>query len=119
MSAFFTIGSFTFNIFAIVISVVVICLLLAFYNAHRANKINWVDLVSRDGTTLSLSKVLQLAGAVISSWIMIKLTLQDSLTAELLIVYLTYVASVDGFAKWISYRSGRDTKVIDERKAEE
>lgn len=102
------------TVFGIVIASMLIFFLFLLVSAQRKKKINWIDLVSRDGKTLSASKILQLVGGVIASWVVVKLTLQEALSWDLFVVYLTYVASVDGFAKWVNarYTGGSSTPVV-------
>ena len=74
-----------------------------FYKAQKNKELNWTDLITaKDSSSVSLTKVLQLVGGVVGTWIMIKTTLQGKITWDLFAIYLTYAASVDGFSKFIS-----------------
>lgn len=92
------------SIFGLIIAIMLVLFLFLLTTAQRKKKINWIDLISRDGKTVSTSKSLQLVGGAIASWIVVKLTLQEALTWDLFVAYLAYVASVDGFSKWVNAR---------------
>ena len=81
--------------------------LFLFYQAQKREHLDWTDLITANGSTaVSLTKCLQLIGGVVGTWIMIKTTLQGKLTWDLFAIYLAYVASVDGFSKFIAAKYG-------------
>lgn len=94
------------NIFGAVILILLGLFLIALFRAQKAKRLDWLDMLTRDGSKVSTTKVLQLVGGVIGSWIMIKVTLQNTLTWDLFAIYLGYVASVDGFSKLIMAKYG-------------
>lgn len=74
-----------------------------FYKAHQLGKLDWTDLVTAKGTKIvSLTKFLQLVGGITGTWIMIYQTMHDKLEYDLLLVYLIYVGSIDGWSKFVS-----------------
>lgn len=78
-----------------------------FYRAQKNKELNWTDLITaKDSSSVSLTKVLQLVGGVVGTWIMIKTTLQGKITWDLFAIYLSYSASIEGFSKFISAKYG-------------
>lgn len=79
-----------------------------FYQLYLAQKkydINWVDMVARDGK-MSLSKLLQLTGGLVATWVIIYLTLHDKMSTDFLFTYLAYVGAVEGWSKFVSVKWG-------------
>ena len=78
-------------------------------------------MITRDGTKVSTTKILQLVGGVVGTFIIIKVTLQGTLTWDLFAIYLSYVASIDGFSKLIMAKygaAGSDDSAVPFKKAE-
>lgn len=100
------INNFVINFYAISILIVVILFLFAVWREHRSKRLDWLDMLTRDGTKVSTTKILQLVGGVVATWIIIQVTLQDKLTWDLFTIYLTYVASIDGYSKFIMAKYG-------------
>lgn len=100
------INNFVVNFYAISILVVVILFLYALWREQRSKRLDWLDMLTRDGTKVSTTKILQLIGGVVGTWIIIQVTLQHKLTWDLFAIYLTYVASIDGYSKFIMAKYG-------------
>ena len=94
------------NIYAVGIFTMFALFLYALYRAHMHQQLNWTDMITRDGTKVSLTKVLQLVGGVTGTFIVVKLTLQNALNFDIFGTYLAYVASIDGFSKFIMAKYG-------------
>lgn len=77
-----------------------------FYKAQRNNKLDWVDIITKDGRIVSLTKILQLVGGVIATWVVVQVTIAGNLTWDILAIYLAYVASIEGFSKFIQAKYG-------------
>ncbi len=60
------------------------------------------DLITRDGKHLSTTKILQLVGGIVGTFIVIKMTITGTMTWDIFAIYLAYAASVDGFTKAIN-----------------
>ena len=104
----------TFHLMTFVLMAVFFGLLFLFYRIQRSNKLDFADMLTKDGRSVSLTKVLQLIGGVTSTWIMIKLTLQGGLTEALFGLYLAYVAGVEGYSKYVAAKYGyTETSVKD------
>lgn len=94
------------NFYAISILTVFLIFLVALWRAQRARRLDWLDMITRDGTKVSTTKILQLIGGVVATWIIIQTTIQGKLTWDLFAIYLAYVASIDGYAKFIMAKYG-------------
>ena len=78
-----------------------------FWRAQAKGQLNWVDMLKKPHSSqISLTKLIQLVGGVVATWIMVKLTLNDKITWDLMAIYLAYVASVEGFSKFITAKYG-------------
>ena len=103
-----TVLGMTFNIYGVILLVLGIIFLFALWNAHKKKGLDWTDMITRDGTKVSTTKILQLVGGVVGTWIIIQVTLSGLLTWDLFAIYLAYVASIDGFSKLIMARYGAE-----------
>ena len=100
--------------------VVVFLLLFLFYGLWKLGKskdssFDWEDLICNTDIvtgkkTASVTKILQLIGGVAGTFVVVKLTLTNSLTWDIFITYLGYVASIDGFSKYLLARYGVQDK---------
>jgi uncharacterized membrane protein len=101
---------------AAIIFVAIVALIVLFYRIQVSQKLDFTDMITKDGRAVSLTKVLQLIGGVTGTWIMIKLTLTGGLTEALFGLYLTYVGAIEGYSKYVSAKynytetSVKDTK---------
>lgn len=104
-----TILGITFNVYGLIMLLMVMIFLIALWREQKANNLDWTDMITRDGKRVSATKVLQLVGGCVGTWIIIQLTLGGTITWDMFMIYLAYVASVDGFSKLVSakYGSGR------------
>lgn len=102
---------YQFNIYAIIALVLFGIFLWALYRAHKAGNVDWLDMITNvDQQTgdvkVSTTKVLQLVGGLTGTFIVIKLTLQNSINWDIFAIYLSYVASIDGFSKFMLAKYG-------------
>jgi len=101
-----TIMGITFNIYGAIIGGLLLFFAGAFWRASRKGHLNWTDMITRDGNKVSATKVLQLVGGVVGTWIMVQMTLNNTLNWDLFAIYLGYVASIDGFSKLVLAKYG-------------
>lgn len=101
-----TIMGFTFNIYGALILGFLLFLAGAFWRAQKRGHLNWTDMITRDGEKVSATKVLQLVGGAVGTWIVIQMTLKSQLTWDMFAIYLGYVASIDGFSKLVLAKYG-------------
>jgi hypothetical protein len=82
------------------------------YKSHTAGIMDWSDVITADGPSnkVSLTKLMQLVGCVVATWVVIHMTLFDKLTVDIFAVYLAYVASSEGFNKFVTAKYGIKTE---------
>jgi hypothetical protein len=89
-------------------------LLFLFWRIQKRQKLDFADMITKDGRSVSLTKVLQLIGGLTSTWIMVKLTLTGGLTEALFGLYLTYVGAIEGYSKFVAAKYNyKETSVKD------
>jgi hypothetical protein len=102
-----TLFGMTINFTTAMYFAMVVGMLYLFYRIHKTKKLEFADMITKDGKGVSLTKLLQLIGGMTATWIVVRMTMQGSLQVEFFVAYLGYVASVEGFSKFITakYRS--------------
>lgn len=94
-------------------------ILFLFWRFQRAGTLDFADMVTKDGRSVSLTKVLQLLGGITGTWVIIKLTLHGGINEGVLGLYLTYVGAIEGWSKFVSAKYGyNETSVKDAKKVE-
>lgn len=93
---------FEFNIMALAMALTALGILFLFWRIQTTNKLDFADMITKDGRAVSLTKILQLVGGITATWIMVKLTLTGGLTEAVLGIYLAYVGGIEGYSKFIS-----------------
>jgi len=101
---------YTLNITSAMYFILVAGMLFLFYRIQKQDKLEFADMLTKDGKGVSLTKILQLIGGLTATWIVVKMTMQGTLSVEFFLAYLTYVASVEGFSKFITARYGNFEK---------
>ena len=91
---------------------ITIGLLVLFYRIQKSQKLDFADMITKNGKSVSLTKVLQLIGGLTATWIMVKLTMNDKLTESILGVYLAYVGGIEGYSKYVAAKYGYDEKSV-------
>lgn len=92
---------------SLTIIVLFISFIVMFWRAQAKNALNWVDMLKKPNSDqISLTKLIQFIGAMVSTWIMVKLAMNDKITWDIFAIYLAYVASVEGFSKLITAKYG-------------
>jgi len=86
--------------------------LFLFWRIQRTEKLDFADMITKDGQAVSLTKILQLIGGLTATWIMIKLTLTGGLTETILGIYLAYVAGVEGYSKFVAAKYNYNEKSV-------
>lgn len=91
------------NLWAIAIIFICAVFVASLIKLHLSkSSYSLADLITRDGKHLSTTKILQLVGGIVGTFIVIKMTITGLMTWEIFLVYLAYAASVDGFTKAIN-----------------
>ena len=98
------------DLMSLTIVIMFLSFIVMFWRAQAQHKLNWIDLIRKPGSsTISLTKLIQLVGGMIATWIMVKLTIDNKVTWDLFAIYLAYVGSVEGFSKFITAKYGMPT----------
>lgn len=103
----FTVNAPTLMIFVILAVVFFMC-----YRIQRNGTLDFSDMFTKDGRSVSLTKVLQFVGGVTATWIMIKLTITGGLTESLFGLYLAYVGAIEGYSKFVAAKYGYNEKSV-------
>ena len=97
---------YSFNLYAMFIIGLLGLFFFLMWKAQRNRRLDWVDIITKDGRVVSLTKVLQLIGGIVGTWIVVQMTLVNEMSWEILMVYLAYVASIEGFSKFVQAKYG-------------
>lgn len=111
-AATFQLYGVTINMMTAVAAMLVLGLLFLFYRIQKSEKLDFADMITKDGRAVSLTKVLQLIGGVTATWIMIKLTITGGLTEALFGLYLTYVGAIEGYSKFVAAKYNYNEKSV-------
>lgn len=103
------------NLMGVAILCVVLGILYLFYRIQKTEKLDFADMITKNGKAVSLTKILQLIGGLTATWIMVKLTLTNSLTEGMFGVYLAYVGAIEGYSKFVAAKYNYDEKSINEK----
>ena len=96
----------------IIITTLLLFLIFILWYETLNERLDWRDLITSAATNrVSLTRVLQLVGGVVGTWIMVIVTLDDKLTAELFFTYLAYVGAIEGWSKFITAKYGTSNDV--------
>lgn len=109
---------YSFNLMSILIFVIIGGLFFLFYRIQSQSKLDFADMITKDGRAVSLTKVLQLIGGLTATWVMIKLTMTGGLTEALFGLYLTYVGAIEGYSKFVAAKYGYNEKSVKQAAAE-
>jgi hypothetical protein len=91
---------------------IVIGFVLIFYRIQKSKRLDFADMLTKNGKTVSLTKVLQLIGGITATWVIVKMTLTGSLTESIFGLYLTYVGAIEGYSKFVAAKYGYNEKSI-------
>ena len=105
-SGVISVYGFNVNLMAVVLAMIMLGVLYFAYQIQKSNKLDFADIITKDGRSVALTKVLQLIGGLTSTWIIIKLTLTGGLTEALFGLYLAYVCAIEGYSKFVAAKYG-------------
>lgn len=111
-SLILSIAGFEINLMALSFLCLIIGVLFLFWRIQRSEKLDFADLITKNGTSVSLTKVLQLVGGLTATWIMVKLTLTGGMSEGILGIYLGYVGMVEGYSKFVAAKYGYQEKSV-------
>ena len=108
-----TFGQFSVNAYGVAVTIIFLFIAFIVWKLH-SNQDSDLDLTDMITTydpytkrnRASTTKTLQLVGGIVASFAIVKLTLQAALTWDLFAIYLAYVASVEGFSRFLRAKYG-------------
>lgn len=93
---------YSLNLMTVLILGMIIVFFYLLWQIQTSKRLDFADMFTKDGRKVSSTKVLQFIGGMAATWVIIKMALQGNLSSEILGIYLAYVASIEGFSKFIS-----------------
>jgi len=90
------------NLMTVLILGLIVTLFYMFYTIQKSERLDFADMFTKDGRKVSATKVMQFIAGIATTWFIIKTGLQGTLSVEMLAVYLAFMASVEGFSKFVS-----------------
>lgn len=106
------------NLMGLAVALVIAGILFLFYRIQKSDKLDFADMITKDGKAVSLTKVLQLIGGMSATWVIIKLTLTGGLTEAIFGLYLTYVGAIEGYSKFVAAKYGYKESSVKDAQAE-
>lgn len=94
-------------------------ILFYLWRVQASGKLDLVDMVTKNGTSVSLTKVLQLLGGVTATWVIMNLTMSNELSESIFGLYLAYIGGVEGYSKFLAARYQYEEKSVRETKPED
>ena len=102
------------NLMTVLIVGLLAMMFYTFYYVQKNRLLDFTDLLTNDGRKVSGTKTMQVIAGVASTWVVLKTGLAGTLSPELFGVYLAYMASVEGFSKFIAAKYNyRETSVAE------
>ena len=102
-----TLSNFIWFIFMAIIFVML-------WNVQKSKKLDLSDVITKDGKSVSLTKILQLVGGITATWVIVNLTMNAHLTESIFGLYLAYIGGVEGYSKFIAAKYNYSEKSIKE-----
>lgn len=118
-SMVFSAWGYEVNLLTTLIFSTLLGLVFLFWRIQRSGKLDFADMITKDGRAVSLTKVLQLLGGITATWIMIKLVQADKMSVEFLMAYLTYIGAVEGYSKFVSAKYGYTERSVKDAKTDD
>lgn len=117
---FNTIQNFSISGSSVSSTVIFLFIVMAIITAVRwqkSQKLDFSDLITYpNNNKVSLTKFIQLLGGIVSSWVIIKMTIQGTIDWEILGLYFAYVGGVESYSKYLRSKYGpADKSEIDKK----
>ena len=100
------------NLMSVLIFGLITGILFLFWRIQRTEKLDFADMITKDGRAVSLTKVLQLVGGLTATWIMIKYASTGNLNETLFGLYLAYVGGIEGYSKFVAAKYKYNEKSV-------
>ena len=89
------------------------------WDIQKTKKLDLSDIITKNGKSVSLTKILQLVGGITATWVIVTLTMNSHLTESLFGLYLAYIGGVEGYSKFVAAKYNYSEKSIKEAVAEQ
>lgn len=111
-SMIISLWGFDVNLMSVLMFGIIFGLLFLFYRIQATDKLDFADMITKDGRAVSLTKVLQLVGGITATWIMVKYAASGTLNETLFGLYLAYVGGIEGYSKFVSAKYKYNEKSV-------
>lgn len=91
---------------------------MLFWRIQLSKKLDFADMLTKNGKSVSLTKVLQLIGGITSTWVIINLALSNALSESIFGLYLAYVGSIEAYSKFIAARYNYSETSVNDKSAQ-
>lgn len=92
---------------------------MLFWRIQLSKKLDFTDMLTKNGKSVSLTKVLQLIGGITSTWVIINLALSNTLSESIFGLYLAYVGSIEAYSKFIAARYNYSETSVNDKGAQQ
>lgn len=89
-----------------------LCIIAFLWRTQKSGKLDLTDILTKNGTSVSLTKVLQLIGGVTATWVIMHLTMSNALSESVFGLYLAYIGGVEGYSKFVAAKYKYDEKSV-------
>lgn len=107
--------NYQINLASVLIVLCIFGIVYTFWKIQSAKRLDFADMLTKDGSKVSSTKVLQLVGGIVASWVIIKTGSTGALSVEMFAIYLAYVGSIEGWSKFISAKYNYSETSIKEK----
>ena len=85
---------------------------------QKHGKLDLTDMITKNGRSVSLTKVLQLIGGITATWVIMHLTMNNTLTESVFGLYLVYIGSVEGYSKFVAAKYQYNEKSVNDKQVD-
>lgn len=107
--------NYQINLASVLIVLCIFGIVYTFWKIQSTKRLDFADMLTKDGSKVSSTKVLQLVGGIVASWVIIKTGSTGALSIEMFAIYLAYVGSIEGWSKFISAKYNYSETSIKEK----
>lgn len=93
-------------------------ILVTLWRIQRSQKLDLTDMITKNGTSVSLTKVLQLVGGITATWVIVTLTMNSALSESIFGLYLAYIGGVEAYSKFVAAKYNYEEKSVKSAKAD-
>ena len=94
-------------------------ILFFMWHVQKSGKLDLTDMLTKNGKSVSLTKVLQLLGGVTATLVIMYLTMNHTLTEAIFGLYLAYIGGVEGYSKFVAAKYNYNEQSVKDQKPSE